>query len=231
MTITLTAPAWLTRQRAALAGLVVVTLWLVWPAPSDRSALHRAEHNGFQSALAASHHRELARRALDSLHVAQRQTDRVFEQAPARIAKMADMHFTRPARVDSLPHTILGDYASGDTLVALPLVRLKIREIIDTANVTMSQMRTQVMLERGRSTTAIMELEETIKAQDAQIAADADIIAALKGQQPPWYRRATSGVVHAGAGIACGGLAYLVAGPAGGIAGVVICAAVAGIAK
>lgn len=218
----------MTLKQTALAFLVIVGAFLLWPR-SDDTDLRRAEENGYRAARKAQMHRTLAAVALARRDSAIRSTDARFAAARARLNAFRFVPVeSLTVQIDSNPRPIVGPFADGDTLISLRLARLKVIEVVNTADSLITGLQAVVMLERGRSSLAIQHLEATIANQDTVIRS---LSAQLKAKHRPWYRRAASGVEHAVTGALCGAAGYVLAGPVGGIGSAVVCAAVSGVRR
>lgn len=210
--------------------LALVLAWLAWP--REALAPDPAIKNGYRAALAAYANRRRAELALDSLALARRTTDRVLQRAAATIRDLQIIALDAPTlgavRVDSEPRLVVGPHTPTDTLVALPLARAKVAEVIDSARVLLMGLEAVVLIERARADSVIAAFQRTLAAQDSVIVG---LRSELRSARKPWPVRAVRGVEHAAAGIACGGAGYLLGGPAGGLGGFVVCAAVAGVRR
>lgn len=215
--------------RVTVAVFLVVTILLAWLiAPAFRvEPPDPAIENGIRAAKSAIRHRQLATAALAGRDSAIRDTDAAFRLARARLRefRFAPVE-SLTVQMDSSPRPIVGSVIEGDTLISLRLARIKVVEIVATADSLITGLQAVVMVERGRSSLAIQHLEATIAAQDTVIAG---LKAEIRAKTKPWYRRAVSGVVHATAAATCGTAGYVLGGPVGGIGSAVTCAALAGI--
>lgn len=235
MTSPAPVPIFLSPNRPSLVrwGVVVLSLalavaWLATPAP-DADRLTRAEIAGYRATRHAAMRRMLAQLALDSLHSAQRGTDAAHARAVARLkaeAQRAIDGLTPTTSTTMTPMT-----TDGDTLVPLPLVRVAIRHLADSAQALIDGLVAQQNRERNAARTAILRLQETLAYQDTVIAAKTDQIAALQHTQAGPLRRALAGMAHAGAGIACGATGWALMGPLAGLGAGAVCAAVAGMMR
>lgn len=214
-------------RRAAIALLVLVAVWLVWPPPVDE-ALARAEANGYRAARRAAVHRNLAAVALARRDSAIRATDTSLRRLRARLAAPTVLPPTDTVWLDSLPRPVVGEVTPTDTLIAIRLVRLRWNAFVDTLNADLATLEAAVTLERGRSSLVIQHLQAALAAQDTVVAA---LRAQVQQARRPWYRRVRGGVEHWVAGMACGSAGYVLAGPVGGLGAGLVCAGLAGVVR
>lgn len=218
-------------RRIAIALLVLVAAWLSWPQSADPD-LARVEANGYRAARHVASHRQLAAVALARRDSAIVKSNIMFRKAIDRVSSAATQAGTFVAPEwgtvvpDSGSPAIVGRPQPGDTLVPLPMVRERLRWLADTANVVIADLQATVMLERGRSSLAIQHFAAALVAQDTVLSS---LKLQLSAARVPWYRRAVGGVVHAGAGLACGTAGYVLGGLPAGLGAGVLCAAAAAV--
>ena len=215
-------------QHLALAVLVIVGAFLLWPRPGNVD-LQRAQDVGYRAARKAQMHRTLAAVALARRDSAIRTTDARFQSARATLNAFRRVPVeSLTVQIDSSRRPIVGPFADGDTLISLRLARFRVIQIVNTADSLITDLQGVVMLERGRASLAIQHLQATIAQQDTVIQS---LHAQLQAKHRPWYRKAASGVEHAVTGALCGAAGYVLAGPVGGLSAGAVCAAVSGVRR
>ncbi len=212
--------------RLAVAVLVIVGTWLLWPTPAPEPSA--VEMNGWRVAKRQANERRVAAEREREWEAKQRATDAARADTRRRIRTAVPTFDTLPARVDSAPRVIVGDVLPGDTLIALRVVRRDIGVFLDSTLSAVSSLEAAVMLERGRASLTIRALQTVIASQDT---VNAGLKAELRRKTIPVYRRALRGVENAVAGLACGGAGYVLGGPIAGVGAGVVCAAVSGIRR
>jgi len=228
-----TLPSWITpKSLAVTAGLIVVIGLLLWPKAGHSPS--PAEEAGYRVAKRLPSLRRENAEALRALEASRAATDAQYRKTVTHIQRQAEriLNFTGPgssatvATVDSLQIPTLGPTFPGDTLIPLRVVREHVTVLLDTVMQDVANLHAAVMIERGRASLANQNLHATIAAQDTIIVG---LRAELTRKVPPWYRRASKGVVAMGAGVACGAATYVALGPVGAVGGAVLCSAIAGV--
>jgi len=203
----------------------------------DAAALARAEAAAYRASVAVNLRRNQARAALDTLAKVRQRTDQTFPAARHTITQTGAQAITTlstgvGAFVDGNSHPIVGGIpAPADSLLPLPLARMQIGLVVDSANAAISRVETAMLRERRQSQLAIDRLEAVITAQDTLTAALRAEIVAVKAMRPPWYKRAVTGVVDLTIGTSCGAAGWALGGPLAAIGSAVVCSAVAGIVR
>lgn len=232
MNRTIPIPRWITPKRLALASLFAVMALLFWP--DSAHAPSAAEEAGYRVAKRLPSLRRQNAETLRALEAAKLATDAQLSKsklristAAARIQNLVDS--ASSVSVDTVTNTAtLGPVFPNDTLIPVRVVRVKVAEFMDALGSEIATLEGAVMMERGRASLAIQSLQATIAAQDTIITG---LRAELTRKVPPWYKRASKGVVAMGAGVGCGAATYVLLGPAGGIGGAVLCSAIAGVRR
>ena len=204
---------------------------------ADAAALAKAEAAAYKASVAVNLRRNQANAALDSLAKVRLRTDQTFPAARHTVTQTGASAITTlstgvGAFVDGNSHPIVGGIpAPTDSLLPLPLARVQIGLVVDSANAAISRVETAMLRERRQAQAAIDRLEATITAQDSLTAALRAEVVAVKAMRPPWYRRAVTGVVGLTIGTSCGAAGWVFGGPVAAIGSAVVCSAVAGIVR
>lgn len=221
-------PAWLDAPRLLLVAGGVVVLWAWWPESRQPDP---AIENGVRAAKAAIVYRKTADRMLIAYDLSKKQTDSVRRAARNRLETFdvaAAQTITRGQPVVLVDgHPILGPHAESDTLMALPLVRARLMELRDTAVAAIASLDAAMMVERGRASLAIQNLQALVAAQDTVISG----LRASLNQRPNVFQRAVRGVTHMAAGVAGGAVGWTLGGPLAGLGGAILASAVAGVVR
>ena len=215
-------PTWLDAPRLLLGVGAFVLLWAWWP---ESRQLDPAIENGVRAAKAAIVYRKAALAAQVAYVAATKQTDSVRRAARERVTFLPVIRDTVTALVEG--HPVLGPHTESDTLMALPLVRARLMELRDTAVAAIASLDAAMMVERGRASLAIQNLQALVAAQDTVILG----LKAQVAQRPNVLQRAVRGVTHAAAGVAGGAVGYVLGGPIAGLGGAILASAVAGVVR
>jgi hypothetical protein len=212
-------------RHLAYALIIAALALLFWPRDSSDASDISAE-NGVKAARSAIYHRQMAAEAVTQLVAARLQTERALVRAVARVdsAGARAVRFDGPVVLDSTPRIVVGGPVPGDTLVPLRLARERIDMVVTEARFAIASLDEAMQVERARADSAIGHLQRAVAAQDT-------VIASLRR---PWYKRAVSGVEHAGTGAACAAAGFILGGPWAvpvSITSGVVCAAISGVKR